>query len=236
MQSKFSYKQLKRQVSEILSSDNWESRWDELIAINPQKLIAPLFSALYSSDPRIKWHAVSCFGRVTSELASDNMERARIVMRRCIWNLNDESGGIGWGSPEVMAETMTNNLQLANEYHKILCSFIQDKEGADNFLEYPPLRSGAYWGIARLSQVLPDFVQEISHVLTNSLKQEQNVYILGCTALSLNYIHSADNETDALLRDLVQRSDVITLYWNKSFWNTSLSEISSLALTKREQT
>ncbi len=235
MQSKFSYKQLKRQVSEILSSDRWESRWEELAAVNPQKLIAPLFSALYSSDPRIKWHAVSCFGRTTSELASYNMEKARIVMRRCIWNLNDESGGIGWGSPEVMAETMTHNRQLANEYHKILFSFIQDKEGADNFLEYPPLRSGAYWGVARLSQVLPDFVQAFSDVLTNSLKQEQNAYILGCTALSFNYINSEDNETDALLRDLVQRSDEITLYWNRSFRSTSLSEISSLALTKREQ-
>lgn len=235
MQSKFSYKQLKRQVSEILASDNWESRWEELVAINPQKLVAPLFSALYSSDPRIKWHAVSCFGLVTSELASRNMERARIVIRRCIWNLNDESGGIGWGSPEVMAEVMTHNLQLANEYHKILFSFVQDKEGADNFLEYTPLRRGAYWGIARMSQVIPDFVLDMSTILTDCLKQEYDAYILAYAALTFNYINFAGNETRALLDDLLGRKEEITVYWNKSFWNTSLRKIVSLTLANREQ-
>ena len=230
MQSKLTYKNLKKRVSEILASDGWESRWEELNAIDPQKLIAPLFSALYSSNPYIKWHAISCFGRVSKELAFKDMERARVVMRRCIWNLNDESGGIGWGSPEAIAEAMTHNLHLAKEYHKILFSFVQDKEGADNFLEYAPLRRGAYWGIARLAQVYPEFVQDMAPVLAVSLEQEQDSYILGYTALTFHYIHRASKKMDELLGDLLKRQEEITLYWNKSFLTTNISEISSSAL------
>ena len=36
-------------------------------------------------------------GAVVAALATEEMESARVVMRRLLWNLNDESGGIGWG-------------------------------------------------------------------------------------------------------------------------------------------
>jgi len=52
-------------------------------------------------------------GRVVSSLAEKDMESARVVMRRLMWNLNEESGGIGWGCPEAMGETMARSAPLA---------------------------------------------------------------------------------------------------------------------------
>jgi len=40
-------------------------------------------------------------------------------MRRLMWNLNDESGGIGWGNPEAMGEILACHEALANEYAPI---------------------------------------------------------------------------------------------------------------------
>ena len=62
-------------------------------------------------------------GQVVSNLADTDMESARVIMRRLIWNLNDESGGIGWGSPEAMGDIMACHERLAGEYHRLLVSY-----------------------------------------------------------------------------------------------------------------
>ena len=59
-------------------------------------------------------------GASLARLADADMEAARIVMRRLLWSLNDESGGIGWGAPESMAEAMCRHQGLALEYAHML--------------------------------------------------------------------------------------------------------------------
>ncbi len=72
------------------------------------------------------------------------MEKARIVLRRIMWNLNDESGGIGWGSPEAMGEILGQSPELAREFNSILFSYL-DPDG--NYLEHEMLQRGVLWGI-----------------------------------------------------------------------------------------
>ncbi|MEN8190735.1 MAG: DVU0298 family protein [Thermodesulfobacteriota bacterium] len=122
----------------------------------PEKdLINPLFSGLYRPEERIRWHAVSIFGEVLNRLAERDMEAARIVMRRFLWSLNDESGGIGWGAPEAMAEAMRCHKRLRDEYLHMLISYMRQdgplihQDG--NFLELPELQRGLLWGIGRLA-------------------------------------------------------------------------------------
>jgi hypothetical protein len=92
-----------------------------------------------------------------ARLADENMESARVMMRRLMWNLNDESGGIGWGSPEAMGETMALHAGLAREFSRILRSYVRPDE---NFLEHAMLQQGVLWGIGRLAQVRPEQLPE----------------------------------------------------------------------------
>ena len=64
-------------------------------------------------------------------------------LRRLIWSLNDESGGIGWGNPEAMGEILARQPALAREYAAILISYVRPGE---NFLQFGPLQRGALWG------------------------------------------------------------------------------------------
>jgi len=120
----------------------------EILEFDPSKSINSFFSFIQSTNEEIKWRAVRAMGKVVAKMASENLESARVVMRRLMWSLNDESGGIGWGAPEAMGEIMAQDKRLADEYYKILLSYV-DEEG--NFLEYKPLRKGAIWAIERLS-------------------------------------------------------------------------------------
>ena len=93
------------------------------------------------------------------------MEAARIVMRRFLWSLNDESGGIGWGAPEAMAECMCRDVRLADEYAHMLVSYMRE-DGEElcqdgNFIEHPLLQRGVVWGVARLAGCRREVLQRL---------------------------------------------------------------------------
>ncbi len=108
-------RQLKRNVLKLLQQDSPDQCISELHRLPARKVVNPLFSFLCSLDELVKWRAVSAMGAVLANLAESNLESARVVMRRFIWQLNDESGGIGWGCPEAMGDTMARSRRLAEE-------------------------------------------------------------------------------------------------------------------------
>jgi len=130
---------------------------DKISGMPPFKAVNALFSFLISIDPIVKWRAVTAMGYVVNRIAVQDMEGARVIMRRLMWQLNDESGGIGWGCPEAMGEILAGNEDLAGEYAHVLRSYI-DVRG--NFIEHEPLQEGVLWGLGRLAQERPGYVKE----------------------------------------------------------------------------
>jgi hypothetical protein len=143
---------LKETLRTILAKPIGDQELEKICTLPLRKVINPLFSFFYSGQEMVRWNAVTAMGAVTSRLAALEMEHARIVMRRLMWNLNDESGGIGWGSPEAMGEIMARCAPLAYEYGAILISYT-DPNG--NFIEHDKLQRGVLWGVGRLAQPQP---------------------------------------------------------------------------------
>jgi len=151
-----SFRELKKSVFELLVHSDFPKHLDEIHRLPPKQVVNPLFSFFHNSNELVKWRAVTAMGEVVSGLADREKEAARIVMRRLIWNVNDESGGIGWGSPEAMGEIMARNELMANEYHNILMSYIAPEM---NYLEHEILQRGVLWGIGRLAHARPMMVE-----------------------------------------------------------------------------
>ena len=107
-----SSRKLKKEIFKILQEDSFEIIESKLSSFEPENLIHPLFSAICRHEESIRWNGIFSFGSMMKRLVSRNLEDGRVVMRRFLWSLNDESGGIGWGAPEAMAECMVNNVQL----------------------------------------------------------------------------------------------------------------------------
>jgi hypothetical protein len=222
--ARFTKRQLQAQIRLLLQSHDWEAEIQRLFQATdtPQKFISPLLTTLYSQDLEIRWRGISSLGLGVSAIAKVNIEHSRVIMRRLIWNLNDESGGIGWGSPEAQAEIMSNHKQLANEFYKILISYIISRDGPDNYLEYEPLREGAYWGIARLSQVRPDLIQPYQTLLIEALSQESSPQIHAYICLAFNNLSMSLKECTNSLQKIASNKKKITVYWNKSIHTMQL--------------
>ncbi len=178
---------LRARVAELLHTDDFAVRLSEWSQFAPRQVISPLLSFLYSTDEQVKWRAVTAVGMVVAEMAEEDMEAARTVMRRLMWSLNDESGGIGWGAPEAMGEIMARQRQLAEEYYCILVSYICD---AGNRLEHDLLECGVLWGLGRLAQVRPELLREsLCHI--SRYLQSQDPRQRGLAAWALGFLDAA---------------------------------------------
>jgi hypothetical protein len=150
------HRELKSALLALLRRPEVEDQWERILKLPARQLVNPLFSLLFSGEELVKWRAVTAMGMAVSRLAERDMEAARVIMRRLMWNLNDESGGIGWGSPEAMAEIMARSRPLAAEYACILISYA-NPEG--NFLEHDILQRGVLWGLGRLAEAWPELAR-----------------------------------------------------------------------------
>lgn len=153
---------IKKKLLYLLEQDDIKKALAEIENFPLKTCIGPLFSFFLHKDEHIRWRAVAAMGVVVSQLASSDMEAARVVMRRLMWSLNDESGGIGWGSPEAMGEIMARNQALAQEYSNILVSYISP---GGNYLEYEMLQRGALWGFGRLAHTRPELLFKCESLL-----------------------------------------------------------------------
>ncbi|MBF0482339.1 MAG: HEAT repeat domain-containing protein [Desulfovibrionaceae bacterium] len=178
---------LKPRVNALLAGADPAAACLELAALDPSKLAGALFSALLHRDPLIGWRAVTAFGVAAAHLAEKDMDRARVLLRRMMWSLNEESGAVGWGAPQAMGEIMARVAELAPQFHRILASYIHEGEKEGNFLEHAPLRQGVYWGLARLALTQPCLAAAAAADLTKALG-DPDPAARGLAALALGRI------------------------------------------------
>lgn len=187
-----SRRKIKAEVLSLLSVEPVDVTIDILSKYQIQDLINPLFAAICRADSRIRWNGIHCFGYFLAKLADEEMEAARIIMRRFLWSLNDESGGIGWGAPETMAEAMIRHDGLRKEYLHMLVSYTQG-DGPElcqdgNYLELPELQRGLLWALAKVAEKYPDdlrsfkFQDDLADYL-NSSDAEVRFWAVKCLLL-----------------------------------------------------
>ena len=230
--TRLSGRELKRKVLALLQSDDFDQRLNDFCQWPARQAINPLFSFLLSSEEQTRWRAITAMGEVVAHLAEEDMESARIIMRRLMWSLNDESGGIGWGAPEAMGEIIASHGGLAKEYARVLISYIRED---GNFLEYEPLQRGALWAIGRVAQSRANLVQDaVPHLLPYLASTDASVRGLGAWTVGLLKAEGAGSPLEALLRDKTE----ISLYLDRKLVSRSVGSLAkeALASTKRKAT
>jgi len=79
-----------------------------------------------------------------------------------MWNLNEESGGIGWGCPEAMGETMARSARWPGNTGASSFPYL-NPEG--NFIDHPALQEGVSVGHGRLAHANPPAALEAAFLM-----------------------------------------------------------------------
>jgi HEAT repeat protein len=217
---------VKRRVLVLLKKSNFNKNLDELLSLQPKKSINALISFLCHNDLEIRHRASYALGHLVGLMAMQEREQARIIMRRLLWMLNDESGGIGWGVPEAMAEIMACDDQLAKEYSHMLISYL-DQQG--NFLEYEPLQRGLLWAVGRVAETRPElFESAVVHLPKYLQSEDAAVRGLAAKAVGILEVKAAKPLLEALVDDPTK----ITLYKDDRLIDFSVGELALESLAK----
>ncbi|UCD17733.1 MAG: hypothetical protein JSV44_02190, partial [Candidatus Zixiibacteriota bacterium] len=124
------------------------SRWAILVR-NP---LGILLSLTYGDDELRRWRAIEAIGKVAGWLTIRGIEKVRDFIRRLLWLMNDESGGLGWFCPEIIGEILVNVPALAREYAGLLPAYFHQE----------PFEKGTHQAVYRVAQVCPlPFVKSI---------------------------------------------------------------------------
>jgi hypothetical protein len=222
-------RKLKKIVSGLLQAEDFRHGLHEICQLPPRQVVNPLFSFLCSIEERVKCRAITAMGKVISDLAASDLESARVIMRRFIWQLNDESGGIGWGCPESMAEVMAQNETLAGEFWCLLISYLQPD---GNYLEHPVLQRGALWGVGRLAHSRPTYARQAAALLHPYMDSADPI-LRGLAAWAAGPI--ADKETVARLKKLIGDETQLTLYRDGQMVQNSVGQLAQEAIEIAEK-
>jgi hypothetical protein len=212
-------------VRGLLRSGDVDRAVDELRQLPGRRFVHHLLSAL-CGDEKVRWHAVTAMGVLVADLASRDLESARVVMRTLMWNLTEECGGIAWGVPEAMGEIMARHETLAREYVQILVSYMRED---GNFLEHEPLQRGLIWGIGRLAQAERELLvaHHAGRYLLPYLESDDGaVRGLAARALGLLRTREASVKLEALLED----HEEVRLYQDRELVTSSVADLAGQAL------
>ena len=222
-------RKLKQTVAEFLQAEDFAKGLSEISRLPPRQVVNPLFSFLCSIDERVKWRAITAMGKVISNLAGSDLESARVIMRRFIWQLNDESGGIGWGCPESMAEAMAQNENLAEEFRRLLISYIQPE---CNYLEHPALQRGVLWGVGRLAHSRPHYAHPAAAHLLPYMESADPI-LRGLAAWAAGPI--AGKEIFPRLEKLIRDQSLLTVYCDGQMVQNSVGQLAQASLDSANQ-
>jgi len=147
-------------------------------------------------------------------------EKVREYIRSLLWLLNDESGGIGWSAPEIIAETIVSIPELLEPYGSIMISYA---------FEGQTLLNGSLWAIGRLGKQIKEaiaFSQDKVFAAFDSDAPET----LGLAAWAMG---EADfTPALALLAMLRDRKEPVRIYIDGNFQEKPLGNWAKEAIAK----
>lgn len=151
----------KAELHEILVRRDFEGlkTW----ADSNRNILNTAFSVTFDADLLIRWRAVEALGHLAEW--SRRSERIEDFLRRLIWLMNDESGGLGWMAPEALGEILFHVPSMIPAYATILPSYFDEE----------PFESGARYAVYRAALKQPEAFSACEAKLVKGLAHDEPV-------------------------------------------------------------
>jgi hypothetical protein len=156
---------------------------------------------LYDLDERVRWSAIEVAAKFMERWwHSGRQEKVRVYIRTLFWSMNEESGGIGWSSPQTIAEIIMHIPELVDPYGSMMIS---------HSIEEPPLMKAGAWGIGRLGSRIADSIGAFREKVL-AVFQEDDSETLGLLAWALG--RTGYSPAVPFLEKLLRREEPVVIY------------------------
>lgn len=117
--------ELKREIRRALL-DGDRKRLSDLVEDYPRS-VGVIISLTYDKDAEITWRAIDSIGRVVREVTERSYDAGRNIVRRLVWSVTEESGGIGWSSIEMLGEIVRHSPGRFDDIVPIIAGFFEEE-------------------------------------------------------------------------------------------------------------
>jgi len=132
-----------------------------LLVQKNRKALSLLIRMAYDKETLVGWRAIKAVGRIANVLVKTEREFLRIAVRKLLWSLSDESGGIGWAAPELLGEIVHSDPEGFSD----IIPLIAEVYG----IEEQTFRPGVMYALARVAEVSPEMIVNYQKIIIRSL-------------------------------------------------------------------
>jgi hypothetical protein len=194
------YRELKKRVREALDGAEMEDL-ASLIEGYPRALSA-LMSLTYDKRSEITWKAIEAIGPIVNRITERSYDSGREIVRRLIWSITEESGGIGWSALEMLGEIVKNCPGRFDDLIPIIREYYEEEI----------FRPGVLYAIRRIGERDPGLLEEIGGLLEEALK-DKDPYIRAQALMCLGVLEFPEKK-ELMMSDLLKKlSDDDSSVW-----------------------
>jgi hypothetical protein len=209
--------EIKRTIRRALEQNDL----DAVVSLVQQhrRALSQLVRIAYDKETLAGWRAIKAIGRVAQELVKTDEEFLRVTIRKLLWSLSDESGGIGWAAPEILGEIVSADPEKFSDIIPLIAEVYE--------IEEQVFRPGVVYALMRIAETAPESVLNYQKIIIRSLMDNNpllRTYALDLVRLlwpivfqnkkwSMEYNNKIENAIKSTKND----TRVVRIYQNNAF-------------------
>ncbi len=157
--------EMKKIIQHALESNDL----DDIVSIARRNrgALSLLVRMAYDKETLVGWRAIMAIGSIAKVLVKTDYEFLRETVRKLLWTLSDESGGIGWAAPEILGEIVNADPDKFSEIIPLIAEVYDVEEQV--------FRPGVVYALARIAQTAPERVAVYEKIIVMSLVSEDSL-------------------------------------------------------------
>ncbi len=227
--------EIKRTIQQALEQNDL----DAIVSLVQQhrRALSQLIRIAYDKETLAGWRAIKAIGRAAKALVKTDDEFLRVTIRKLLWSLSDESGGIGWAAPEILGEIVSADPEKFRDIIPLIAEVYE--------IEEKVFRPGVIYALMRIADTAPEMVLNFQQIIISSLVDNDplmRVYAIDLVRLiwpvaQKNKLWSKEykDKIEIAIENMKKDGKVVWIYQNNSFIDLEVGECAKnmLKLIKR---
>jgi hypothetical protein len=211
--------ELKKNILDALESNNLSN----VLAVSKEtrKVVSQLVRIAYDKESLAGWRAIKAIGLIAKEMVKTDYDFLRETIRKLLWSLSDESGGIGWSAPEILGEIVSSDPDRFRDIIPLIADVYNVEEKV--------FRPGIIYALNRVAEVDPKYLIPQKDVIIKALSDNDpltRVYALEVLNLISGLLNVQDLQTTSkIVKELRSDESEAWVYRNGGFTNIQVGEM-----------
>ncbi|HUJ16630.1 MAG TPA: hypothetical protein VL197_01435 [Nitrospirota bacterium] len=192
-----------------------------------RKVLNQLIRLSYDKETLASWRAIKAIGLAAKELVRTDYTYLREMVRKLLWSLNDESGGIGWSAPEILGEIVSAD---PDQFQDII-PLIAEIYGIEEVI----FRPGVMYALNRIAEAKAELVLPHKDLMVRALSDRDplvRAYALKLVDKMKGFLSRHELvEINKLANNLSEDASEVWIYVDNNFKNMQIKELFKSIIT-----